>query len=326
MPLSGNFCTGIFMFFVEDICDHDPFTCGAAQEENTQTETFTPVPIISYSNSDSQSQRTDSESNPISETPDGYDESTRPLDPMIGPSELPLPNCIPYSNLDPKGGRYFCGVINEITFPPGRYNDPAISYTTVFDGDFDDSQDPYPDAPRHKAIFNGTQIRGSRRFVKVFIPPAVNRLKIVVDMDWDTPDNHTHMIPNLRSFIAALDHLEIQQTPDLICNISRGVEFGQNQHPMHSQCSVDFPDTEGYIIIGIKTMPRYILKTDVHLLGVKLRFINDIDCTILTVAYGSQEPDVACREGENGNPPAQGTEGATSYWINSPYAAIFLSF
>jgi len=268
------------------------------------------------------------ENEPLGQTmsPSAMAQSLLPSPSNPVPAMLELPLCLPLSDSMVNGGRYICGLINDQTWPRGGafFADPAIVYGSGVQGGYNDYDNPFPDEIVYYATFVGSYVRGYRKYVKNYIPPMANRKSIVVNTLWSAAS--LPLPPNLFAFVAATDMYGNQQGADVLCPLfTVTVDYNDNDYgdSLRAYCEIDYPETSGYLLVGIKTIPRYILQTDITLNGVGLQFRRTDDCAILKLTFGSAEPSPACLLGLEGNPSAQGTNDAISYWLNSDINFLF---
>ena len=210
-----------------------------------------------------------------------------------------LPVCLPLTEEEennPYGPRHICGVINEETFPPRHFGDPAISYLSIIPNEYGDYS-YYGDVEVQVA-----RLDMSRRDEAVFLSTKVygtpNRAKIDLMLQFLSS---TPLPDNIRAIWVFLDYKGDDNGMYGICNISN--------IDGRAYCGeLSLGEAEGWLQVGLVNHPLYLLRTDVFLTGVEIIYMHEEGCKILTVTYGTLEPSLACVMGEVGSPPSLGTD------------------
>ena len=210
-----------------------------------------------------------------------------------------LPVCLPLTEEEennPYGPRHICGVINEETFPPRHFGDPAISYLSIIPNEYGDYS-YYGDVEVEVA-----RLDMSRRDEAVFLSTKVygtpNRAKIDLMLQFLSS---TPLPDNIRAIWVFLDYKGDDNGMYGICNISN--------IDGRAYCGeLSLGEAEGWLQVGLVNHPLYLLRADVFLTGVEMIYMHEEGCKILTVTYGTLEPSLACVMGEVGSPPSLGTD------------------
>jgi len=235
-----------------------------------------------------------------------------------------LPVCLPLTEEEennPYGPRHVCGVINQETFPPRHFgDDDAISYVSIIPNEYGDYS-YYGDVETEVVRFDmGT--RDEAVFVSTKVYGTPNRVKIDLMLQFLSS---SPLPDNIRAIWVFLDYKGDDNGMYGICNISN--------IDGRAYCGeLELGEAEGWLQIGLVNHPLYLLRSNVYLTGVEMIYMHEEGCKILTVTYGTLEPNIACVLGNVGSPPSLGTDLGFSinfgfnYFMNFIYKFVAFLF
>jgi hypothetical protein len=235
-----------------------------------------------------------------------------------------LPLCLPVSNIDlPFGARHVCGMITPMTFPKYEDSDAAITYVTravsrpipggggEYDYDYGDGG-PYEDIPMTAVCFNATLIGRGTSAVYTNLPALAGRAYVDVLLEFAWTEG-TRLVANVKAFVWLYDSRWRPIGSVALCEIAHVSRTAYCGH-------IAVQEAAAYLQVGVMTAPPYKMREDLFLTGVRLLSVHAAPtpvCNLLSIVYGTLEPEAACVLNGNGNIPSLGSEQSTSDAINA---------